>query len=108
MGAIRDDLRMDYTAQGLTTNLAARMQQAADPGSILVAASTYRLAEGYFRFRALPPMRVRGVTAPVEAHVLQGEGSVASRLEASLRRGASTLSAHCRASWSQTSSVRPR
>ena len=89
VGAIGDDLRMDYTAQGLTTNLAARMQQAADPGSILVAASTYRLAEGYFRFRALPPMRVRGVTAPVEAHVLQGEGSVASRLEASLRRGTS-------------------
>lgn len=31
VGAIGDDLRMDYTAQGLTTNLAARMQQAADP-----------------------------------------------------------------------------
>jgi class 3 adenylate cyclase len=89
VGAIGDDLRMDYTAQGLTTNLAARMQQAADPGSILVATSTYRLAEGYFRFRALPPMRVRGVAEPVEAHVLEGEGSVASRLEASLRRGAS-------------------
>jgi class 3 adenylate cyclase len=89
VGAIGDDLRMDYTAQGLTTNLAARMQQAADPGSILVAASTYRLAEGYFRFRALPPMRVRGIAEPVEAHVLDGEGSVASRLEASLRRGAS-------------------
>jgi class 3 adenylate cyclase len=89
VGAIGDDLRMDYTAQGLTTNLAARMQQAADPGSILVAASTYHLAEGYFRFRALPPMRVRGVAEPVAAHVLEGEGSVASRLEASLRRGAS-------------------
>ena len=89
VGAIGDDLRMDYTAQGLTTNLAARMQQAADPGSVLVAASTYRLGEGYFRFRSLGPMRVRGVAEPVEAFVLEGEGTVVSRLEASLRRGVS-------------------
>src|SRR5262249_47439199 len=53
VGAIGDDLRMDYTAQGLTTNLAARMQQAADPSAILVADATWRLAEGYFRFRPL-------------------------------------------------------
>ncbi len=89
VGAIGDDLRMDYTAQGLTTNLAARMQQAADPGSILVAAPTYRLGEGYFRFRSLGPIRVRGLSDPVEAHVLEAEGTVVSRLEASLRRGVS-------------------
>ncbi|MBI2468772.1 MAG: AAA family ATPase [Candidatus Rokubacteria bacterium] len=89
VGAIGDDLRMDYTAQGLTTNLAARMQQATDPGTILVAAPAHRLAEGYFRFRPLGPMRVRGVAEPVEAYVLEGEGTVVSRLEASLRRGVS-------------------
>ncbi len=89
VGAIGDDLRMDYTAQGLTTNLAARMQQAADPGTIMVAAPTYRLGEGYFRFRPLGPLRVRGAAEPVEAYVLEGEGSVVSRLEASLRRGVS-------------------
>ena len=89
VGAIGDDLRMDYTAQGLTTNLAARMQQMADPGTILVAAPTYRLGEGYFRFRSLGPTRVRGVSDPVEAYVLEGEGTVVSRLEASLRRGVS-------------------
>ncbi|MBI3458317.1 MAG: AAA family ATPase, partial [Candidatus Rokubacteria bacterium] len=89
VGAIGDDLRMDYTAQGLTTNLAARMQQAADPGTILVAAPTYRLAEGYFRFRSLGPIRVRGVSEPVEAYLLEEEGTVVSRLEASMRRGVS-------------------
>jgi class 3 adenylate cyclase len=89
VGAIGDDLRMDYTAQGLTTNLAARMQQAADPGMIMVAAPAYRLGEGYFRFRSLGPMRVRGLPDPVEAYVLEGEGTVLSRLEASLRRGVS-------------------
>ncbi len=89
VGAIGDDLRMDYTAQGLTTNLAARMQQAADPGAILVAASTYRLGEGYFRFRPLGPIRVRGVAEAVDTYAVEGEGTVVSRLEASLRRGVS-------------------
>jgi class 3 adenylate cyclase len=89
VGAIGDDLRMDYTAQGLTTNLAARMQQAADPGTILVAPATYRLAEGYFRFQPAGPLRLRGIANPVEAHVLAEEGTVVSRLEASLRRGVS-------------------
>jgi class 3 adenylate cyclase len=89
VGAIGDDLRMDYTAQGLTTHLAARMQQAADPGTVLVAPSAYRLAEGYFRFRALGPIRLRGAAEAVEAYVLEAEGSVATRLEASLRRGLS-------------------
>ncbi len=93
VGAIGDDLRMDYTAQGLTTNLAARMQQAADPGAILVAAQTHRLGEGYFRFRTLGPMRVRGVGEAVEGYVLEGEGTVVSRLEASLRRGVSPFRA---------------
>ncbi len=89
VGAIGDDLRMDYTAQGLTTNLAARMQQAADPGTIIVAAATYRLGEGYFRFRSFGPIRVRGVSEPVEAYLLEEEGTIVSRLEASLRRGVS-------------------
>ena len=89
IGVIGDDLRMDYTAQGFTTNLAARMQQAADAGSVLVAAPTYRLAEGYFRFRPLGPISVRGVDEAVEVYVLEEEGTVLSRLEASLRRGVS-------------------
>ncbi len=89
VGAIGDDLRMDYTAQGLTTNLAARMQQAADPGSILLAPATHRLVEGYFRVRRLGTVSLRGVAGPVEAVALEAEGTVVSRLQASLRRGVS-------------------
>ena len=40
VGAIGSDLRMDYTAVGRTTHLAARMEQLASPGSILVTPST--------------------------------------------------------------------
>src|SRR2546425_6710477 len=47
VGRIGDDLRMDYTAVGDTTNLAARMQTLAEPGAIVVTASTHRPLEGY-------------------------------------------------------------
>jgi alkylhydroperoxidase family enzyme len=56
---------------------------------VFVAPATYRLAEGYFRFQTAGPLRLRGMADPVEAHVLEEEGSVVSRLEASLRRGVS-------------------
>ena len=44
---------MDYTAVGQTTHLAARMEQAAMPGSILMTAEILRLAEGYLQVRPL-------------------------------------------------------
>ena len=44
--SVGSDLRMDYTAVGQTTHLAARMEQLATPGSIVLTADTLRLAEG--------------------------------------------------------------
>src|ERR671939_458838 len=49
--SIGSDLRMDYTAVGQTTHLAARMEQMATPGSVLLAPQTLRLAEGYVQVR---------------------------------------------------------
>ena len=48
VGAIGDDLRMDYTAIGDTTNLAARMEGMARPGTVLVASYTHKLAMDFF------------------------------------------------------------
>jgi class 3 adenylate cyclase len=48
VGKIGDDLRMDYTAVGDTTNLAARLQQLARPGSVVISDATHRLAAGFF------------------------------------------------------------
>src|SRR5215470_16848958 len=45
--AIGSDLRMDYTAVGQTTHLAARMEQLADPGAIVITSETLALVEGY-------------------------------------------------------------
>src|SRR4051794_2118858 len=41
---IGSDLRMDYTAVGQTTHLAARMEQLADPGTVLLTPATFGLA----------------------------------------------------------------
>ena len=46
VGSIGNNLRMDYSAIGDTTNLAARLQQLAEPGTILVSEATQRLVEG--------------------------------------------------------------
>jgi class 3 adenylate cyclase len=43
VGSIGNDLRMDYTAVGDTTNVAARLQAAADPGRIVLSEATHRL-----------------------------------------------------------------
>src|SRR5215470_10570384 len=51
--SIGSDLRMDYTAVGQTTHLAARMEQMARPGSVLVTGETLKLAEGYVHVKPL-------------------------------------------------------
>ncbi|HEX5023598.1 MAG TPA: adenylate/guanylate cyclase domain-containing protein, partial [Candidatus Binatia bacterium] len=68
VGAIGNDLKMDYTAVGQTVHLAARMEQMAMPGSTMVSDATHELTEGYFRFKALGPVQVRGLTAPVDGY----------------------------------------
>ena len=54
--SIRSDLQMDYAAVGETTHLAARMEQIATPGSILITANVVKLAEGYVDLKPLGPL----------------------------------------------------
>ncbi len=58
--AIGSDLHMDYTAVGQTTHLAARMEQLADPGAVLLTASTLKLAEGFLDVKPLGPTTGEG------------------------------------------------
>jgi class 3 adenylate cyclase/tetratricopeptide (TPR) repeat protein len=85
--AIGSDLRMDYTAVGQTTHLAARMEQTALPGSILLAPATLRLVEGYVEVKALGPVPVKGLDAPIEIYEVLGTGLARSRLQAAVARG---------------------
>ena len=87
VGAIGDDLRMDYTAVGDTTNLAARMQSLAQPGAILATHETHRLARDFFAFESLGKLTVKGKEEPQEAYELLRAGEVETRIEASVARG---------------------
>jgi len=87
VGKIGDDLRMDYTALGQTANLAARMEQIAEPGSIYLAEPTVRLVEGFFQLRDLGGHEVKGMTRPVGVFELEAAGDVVTRLQAAERRG---------------------
>jgi class 3 adenylate cyclase/tetratricopeptide (TPR) repeat protein len=85
--SIGSDLRMDYTAVGQTTHLAARMEQLAAPGAIRLTAGTLRLAEGFVQVTPLGPVPVKGLGEPVEVFELVGVGAARTRLEAAARRG---------------------
>jgi class 3 adenylate cyclase/tetratricopeptide (TPR) repeat protein len=87
VGSIGKDLRMDYTAVGDTTNVAARMQQAADRGRIVVAEATHRLVGDYFHTRPLGPLTLKGKTDPVHAWELISPRSARTRLDVETERG---------------------
>ena len=85
--SIGSDLRMDYTAVGQTTHLAARMEQLAPPGAIRLTGDTLRLAEGFVLVTPLGPIPVKGITEPVEVYELTGAGAVRTRLQVARARG---------------------
>jgi Adenylate and Guanylate cyclase catalytic domain/AAA ATPase domain len=85
--AIGSDLRMDYTAVGQTTHLAARMEQLVDPGAIMITSDTLALAEGYVEVRSLGPIPVKGLPDPIEIFELTGAGTARTRLQAAVLRG---------------------
>src|SRR6185295_12571574 len=83
----KDDLHTDYVPVGHSTNLAARMEQMATPGSILVTAYTQRLTDGYFTFKALGETQIKGVEKPLNVYEVLGAGPLRTRLQVSARRG---------------------
>jgi len=87
VGAIGDDLRMDYTAVGDTTNLGSRMESMAGPGRILVSGNTHRLARDFFKFESLGKIEVKGKKEPQEAFELIKASKVATRIGASVAKG---------------------
>jgi class 3 adenylate cyclase/tetratricopeptide (TPR) repeat protein len=72
VGSIGDNLRMDYSAIGDTTNLAARLQQLAEPDTILLSDNTRRLIQGSIRLQALSPVQVKGKVDPLTPYQVLG------------------------------------
>jgi class 3 adenylate cyclase len=87
VGKIGDDLRMDYTAQGHTVGLAARMEQLAESGKAYVSEHTAALADGFVTLQDLGRLALKGVTEPIRVYELQGIGKLRTKLDVSRARG---------------------
>ena len=87
VGAIGDDLRMDYSAIGDTTNLASRMEAIAEPGKIIISNATHRLIKDYFECRSLDNVVIKGKKNPLELFGLIKTGILTTRMEAAMAKG---------------------
>jgi class 3 adenylate cyclase/tetratricopeptide (TPR) repeat protein len=91
VGRIGDDLRMDYTAVGDTTHLAARLQESAAPGAIVTGETTHRLVEGHVLTEPLGTVAVRGRRQPVTAFQVLGRRRRRSHFAVRAERGLTPL-----------------
>jgi len=87
MSPARNGLNSHYRPLGVTTHLAARLEQLAKPGSVLISGSTMHLVDGLFDVVARPPTEIKGVKEPVLLYELIGVAAEGTRLKASLARG---------------------
>ena len=83
----KDDLHTDYVPVGHSTNLAARMEQLATPGSIVVSEDTHKLTDGFFEFKPLGAAALKGVEAPLNVYEVLGAGSLGTRFHVTVQRG---------------------
>jgi class 3 adenylate cyclase/tetratricopeptide (TPR) repeat protein len=89
VGAIGDDLRMDYTAQGQVVGLAARMEKLAEAGAVYLTPATAKLVERYFELEDLGSFQVKGLSERMHVFELRGAAAAVTRLDVSRARGLS-------------------
>ncbi|HEA69349.1 MAG TPA: guanylate cyclase [Desulfobacterales bacterium] len=87
VGSIGDDLRMDYTAVGDTTNLASRIENMARPGTSLISGHTHKLARAFFEFKSLEKVEVKGKAELQEVYEIIKASEVETRIAASVAKG---------------------
>ncbi len=87
VGNVGTDLRYEYTALGDAMNVAARMQTAAEPGSVLISASTRRLVADAFETEDLGKIALKGKAEPVHAYRVLAPKAVPRRTRGLERAG---------------------
>lgn len=83
----KDDLHTAYVPVGHSTNLAARIEQVASPGTVLISEYTRNLVEGYFRLKALGQTTLKGFEKPIALFEVTGVGNLKTRLQVAATRG---------------------
>src|SRR5512136_929101 len=87
VGALGNDLRVQFTAVGDTVNLASRVQNLADPGTTYVTEDAFKLTEGFFRFEALGEKKVKGKDEPVRVYQVIAPSTKRTKFDVSAERG---------------------
>lgn len=77
---VGDQVKTEYTAMGDAANIAARMQSAARPGTVLISGDTHRLVHALFDFAPRGPLEVKGKQTAIEAFEVLGAKAVAGNL----------------------------
>jgi class 3 adenylate cyclase/tetratricopeptide (TPR) repeat protein len=89
VGTVGNDLRVQFTAVGDTINMAARMEQLAEPGTTYVTEDMFKLTEGFFRFQALGEKRIKGKKKLLKVYRVIAPSSKRTRFDVSAERGLS-------------------
>jgi predicted ATPase len=89
MGA--GDTREPLAIVGETPNIAARLQEIAEPNTVVISTATQRLVQGFFTCQDLGPQALKGVSAPLEVYCVLGESGVRSRFEVAATTGLTPL-----------------
>jgi class 3 adenylate cyclase/tetratricopeptide (TPR) repeat protein len=87
VGTLGNDLRVEFKAVGDTVNLAARMEQCAEPGTTYVTEDTFKLTEGYFRFEALGEKEIKGKEKSLRVYQVIAPSTRRTRFDVSAERG---------------------
>jgi predicted ATPase len=79
VGNVGTDLRYGYTALGDAMNVAARMEQAAEAGTVVISATTYRFVADAFDVEDLGEIAVKGKAEPIQAYRVVGLKAIRGR-----------------------------
>jgi class 3 adenylate cyclase/tetratricopeptide (TPR) repeat protein len=87
VGALGNDLRVEFKVVGDTVNLASRMEDIAEPGATHVTEETFKLTEGLFRYESLGERKVKGKEEPIKTYRVIGPSTRRTRFDVSAERG---------------------